>query len=167
MVLSFNGSTPFKLTTQMRLVRFFARLFIKLLSFEGGYLRSKLLHHVLVVGPAERLHLGDRLDLQDAVLNVNSGHIFIGDDSFCGAGVMILTGKHDVSKRGRDRQQDHPREGNDIKIGKGVWLSSRVTVCGPCVIVDDVVVAAGAVVVSDLLSPGIYGGVPARFLKPL
>ena len=50
---------------------------------------------------------------------------------------------------------------DNVYIGSNVTILSGVTIC------SNVVVAAGAVVVSDLGSGFVYGGVPAKQLRPL
>lgn len=60
------------------------------------------------------------------------------------------------------------RTGGDIIIGEDCWIASNVTVLGPCEIEDNVIVAAGAVVLAGRLESGwIYGGVPAKKLKQI
>lgn len=143
------------------------KIYSKLLFKYLTYLKKKLLITSVVIGPPNRVHIGFQTDLQNAILNTNSGSIFIGDYTFFGHNCMLLTGMHDPSLRDRSRQQDHLKEGRDIHIGKGVWLASGVIVCGNVTIVDNVVIAAGAVVVKDCLESGIYAGVPAVKIKDL
>lgn len=53
-----------------------------------------------------------------------------------------------------------PQIGNDVVLGAGA------KVLGKIILADNIIVAAGAVVVSSFLEPGvIIGGVPARVLK--
>jgi|LakMenE01Jun11ns_1017448.scaffolds.fasta_scaffold9958552_5 acetyltransferase-like isoleucine patch superfamily enzyme len=148
----------------LRLVR---RIAIKFLLAEGCYFRRKLSLIPMVVGPPERVTIEPGADLQDAILNVNSGLINIGKDSFCGHGVMILTGTHNPDFFGRERQQDHPKEGFDIKIGCGVWIGSGAILLGGIEICDHSVIAAGAIVTKSILQPGIYAGCPAKLVRPL
>ncbi len=115
--------------------------------------------------PNRRVFLGEKIELNDAVLNVVSGDIRIGDHSFLGHGVSLLTGTHDYRARGAERQASSPETGHDIVIGAGVWIASNVTVIGPCTIGDDAVVAAGAVVaMSEVPAGAIIAGVPARII---
>ena len=111
-----------------------------------------------------RLHVGTGVQLNNAVINAASGDITIGDYSFLGHDVMLLTGTHDHSLTDREaRQTATPTEGNDIVIGKGVWIASRAVVIGPCRIGDDVLVAAGAVVLPGEFPDGVtIVGVPGR-----
>ena len=147
------------------MIKFISKVFFKYADLQ--FLRKKLLLTVAIKGPVDRVHIGDMVDLQDVILNTNSGHIYIGDHSFFGQGCMVLTGTHDPMLTNRARQQDHPKEGRDIKIGKGVWVSSGAIICGNVTIGDNVVIAAGAVVTKDCLDEGIYGGIPAKKLRAL
>lgn len=117
-------------------------------------------------GPKSRLHIGQNVSLQDTLFNTVSGHIYIGDYSFFGEKCMLLTGTHDYNKTLLERQF-HPESGNDIHIGKGVWICSGSIILGNTKIADHVVIAAGSVVTKSCLVPGIYGGIPSRLLKPL
>jgi acetyltransferase-like isoleucine patch superfamily enzyme len=115
--------------------------------------------------PGRRVFLGQKVRLNNATLNVVSGDIRIGDYSFLGSGVSLLTGTHDYSLRGPERQTASPASGRDIVIGSGVWIASNATVMGPCRIGDDAVVAAGAVVTMPEVPAGaIVGGIPARVM---
>lgn len=115
-------------------------------------------------GPAERLHAASTAVLNDALLNTVSGTITIEEYAFLGHGVALLTGTHDVSRTGLERQLAVPSEGRDILIGAGAWIASRAVVLGPCRIGADAVVAAGAVVSADVPAGAIAAGVPARLV---
>ena len=147
------------------MIKFISKVFFKFADLQ--FLRKKLLLTIVIKGPTDRVHIGDMVDLQDVILNTNSGHIYIGDHSFFGQGCMVLTGTHDPSLINRARQQDHPKSGRDIRIGKGVWVSSGAIICGNVTIGDNVVIAAGAVVTKDCLDAGIYGGIPASKIRAL
>jgi acetyltransferase-like isoleucine patch superfamily enzyme len=126
--------------------------------------QNAVLLHPFVFGSPERVVLGKDVVLNNALLNTSSGTIKIGDYVFCGHGVSLLTGTHDLSQRGLARQLAIPSSGRDIVIGEGAWLASNATVVGPCVIGEHAVVAAGAVVMNDVPAGAAVGGVPARIL---
>jgi hypothetical protein len=115
-------------------------------------------------GPGERLHVASTAVLNDTLLNTVSGNITVEEYAFFGHGVALLTGTHDVSRTGRERQLAIPSEGHDIVIGAGAWIASRAIVLGPCRIGANAVVAAGAVVSSDVPAGAIAAGVPARLV---
>ncbi|NOY40510.1 MAG: acyltransferase [Planctomycetes bacterium] len=120
-----------------------------------------------VWGPQERLKIAKGARLVNSLLNTSSGTITIGDQTFTGHSVSILTGTHDYSLQMADRMKNFPKEGGDIVIGKGVWIGSNAVLLGPCSIADHAVIAAGAIVTagSEIPEGGIAVGVPARVVK--
>jgi len=120
-------------------------------------------------GPKERLHISDTAAVFTCFFNTSSGEITVGDYSFAGSGVSILTGSHDVELTGLPRRDSEITEGNDIVIGKGVWFGSNCTILGPCKIGDNAVIAAGAVVKpgTEVEENTIYGGVPAKKISEI
>lgn len=123
------------------------------------------LHDPLVFGDAARLTLGDATVVNDALFNLSSGTITVGEGAFFGHRVSLLTGTHDLTRTGVERQRAIPLDGRDIVVGPGAWIGSNATVLGPCTIGRDAVVAAGAVVTMDEVPPAaIVAGVPARVI---
>ena len=116
-------------------------------------------------GEATRIKVGSDVVLNNAVLNSWGGDITIGSGVFCGHNVLLLAGKHDYRELGVQRQHAIPRVGHDITIGEGAWLASNVTVLGPCTIGEHAVIAAGAVVTSDVPAFSVAAGIPARVIK--
>ena len=116
----------------------------------ANYLQPYLSRTPVIWGNKERLFLDKNVILTNSVLNLRSGSIRIGENSFFGHGVMLLTGKHDMNVFGLDRQNSVPIEGRDIIIGKGVWVASGSIIIGPCVIGDNSVIGAGCVISKDI-----------------
>lgn len=118
-------------------------------------------------GNKSRAHISNLSDITNALLNTQSGHISIGDYSFCGHHVMILTGSHDYTKTNKERMTKIPETGGDITIGQGVWIGSGATILGPSTIGDHAVIAAGSTVVAGTTVPAysIYAGTPAKCIK--
>lgn len=125
-------------------------------------LAERLLEVPKVFGDKERMRLGQNVVLNDALINTSSGFVSIGDFSFCGHGSSFLTGTHDYHQKGLSRQYAIPSQGRDIMIGKGVWIGSNATILGPCVVGDNAVIAAGAIVIGNVDANCIYAGVPAK-----
>lgn len=131
-----------------------------------GRVRVALLTTPNCWGDPSRIKVGQNVTLVNTLFNTSGGSITIGDDTFFGHNVCLLTGSHDIQKRGRGRQVPKSDSGADIVIGRGVWLASNVTVIGPCVIGDYAVVAAGSVVFGgELRANYIYAGMPAKAIK--
>ena len=112
-----------------------------------------------------RISLGKNVVVNNALFNVESGNIVLEDEVFFGHNVCILTGTHNWTKKGLERQQSIPSQGRDIVIHRGAWIPSNVTVIGPCDIGENSVIAAGSVVTGNISANSIYGGSPAKFIK--
>lgn len=52
-----------------------------------------------------------------------------------------------------------------IEIGDNCYISTNVTILGPVKIGDNVIIGAGAVVVSDIPDNTVVAGVPAKIIK--
>lgn len=130
-------------------------------------LRSKVLvgYPIYYGGRRHRVHLHPTAVVNNALFNAVSGEIFVGEQSFFGHGVSLLTGTHDITLELESRQRAVPRDGRDIVIGRGVWVASNATIIGPVTIGDHAVVCAGAVVTSDVHDRAIVGGVPAKVIS--
>ena len=102
-----------------------------------------------VTGPL-RINLGGAVRIGN---RVNIGH-----DCFFG------TVGHEIGNRWR-------RAGtvtcSEIVIEDGVWITSRVTILPGVTVGEGSIVAAGAVVTSDVPAHTLVGGVPARVLRNL
>lgn len=113
-------------------------------------------------GRWDKVEIGEHVYLVNTLFNTSSGRIVVGDRTFFGHNVCLLTGTHHIEGAGPDAAAV-PTSGRDIIIGKGVWVASNATVLGPCLVGDNVIIAAGAVVTGGKLDAGgIYAGVPAR-----
>lgn len=99
-----------------------------------------------------------------AYVLVGAQQLHIGDDVAIGPGLMLFCESNDVAGEGLFRQQYRRAE---VRIGSNVFIGARVTVLPGAVIEDHVAVAAHAVVTGRLASGWLYGGAPARPLRPL
>ncbi len=127
-----------------------------------------------VEGDGGGLHLGQGVRLANALINVESGSVFIGDNTIFGYNVMVLTGRHSfiggqraslalgkhTATSGAGREV--PRKGFDIRIGSGCWIASGAIISGGVTIGNNVIVAANAVVSKDIPDFAVAAGVPAR-----
>lgn len=103
------------------------------------------------------LGLGTLIDCQDQVT--------IGDYSFVGHGVMILTGIHDYHAKGIGRQQMISTR--PVTIGKGVWIASGAIILPGVSIGDNSVIGAGSVVTKDVPPNELWVGNPASKKKDI
>jgi len=117
------------------------------------------LYHGFQVRSARGLRIGARANIGDGAILDARGGLTIGEDVNLSTQVHLWTAQH-----GWD-DADFSYESAPIVIGDHAWLSTRVTVLPGVTIGEGAVVAAGAVVTKDLAPYGLYGGVPARFIR--
>jgi acetyltransferase-like isoleucine patch superfamily enzyme len=80
---------------------------------------------------------------------------------------MLLTGRHDIAKFDRARQQCVPSSGRNIVVKRGAWIASNALVIGPCEIGEHSVVAAGSIVIRDVPPYSVVAGNPAKVIKKI
>ena len=105
------------------------------------------------------VHIGERSCLW---AGNRHGRITIGDKALLGPEVYVT-----ASNYGTDwgvAIMDQPTVEADVTIGADVWLGVRATVLAGVRIGDGAVVAAAAVVTTDVPSGAIVAGVPARVI---
>lgn len=96
--------------------------------------------------------------------------ITIGDGLLTGRFVLISDNNHgglsweESIIRPADRVL---KSKGNISIGKNVWIGDKATVLGGVSIGDNVIIAANAVVTTDLPSNCIVAGIPAKIIKRL
>lgn len=156
----------------MQLLTPFLRVYVReeLLTPDSAlaeYLRHYLIYERIVFGDEARLHVAATAVLNNALLNVTSGEIFIEDYVFFGHNVCLLTGTHDYKRFNRERQEAIPQVGRDIIVQEGAWIASNATILGPCRIGRHAVVAAGAVVTCDVPPFTVVAGHPAQKVREI
>lgn len=105
------------------------------------------------------LEMGSHSTLGPKVDCYNQGKIQIGNNTIISQKTTLCASSHDY------RLKDFPLVLNPIKIGNAVWVAAEAFV-GPNVnIGNNAVVAARAVVVSNVKENTIVGGNPAKTIK--
>ncbi|MBC5643679.1 acyltransferase [Parabacteroides sp. BX2] len=90
--------------------------------------------------------------------------IYIGDGVLFGPSVVMSSGNHVFD--GIDFRSKVHRE--KISIGDGCWIAAHVTIISGSVIPSKSLIAAGALVTKKSCcgeSCGVFGGVPAKFIR--
>jgi len=122
---------------------------------------------IRVWGDPARVQVSRSARMVNTLFNTSSGRIVVGDYTFTGHNVSLITGTHDYESLLEKRMTGIPHSGRDIIIGDGVWIGSNAVVLGPCTIGDHAVIGAGAVVLpgSEIPACAVAVGVPARPVK--
>ena len=92
------------------------------------------------------------------------GKIIIGDNVLIGPNVVIRSNNHSFNSTKIPVIDQGMNEG-EIIINDDVWIGSNAVILPNCKIGKGVIVAAGAVVTSDVESYSVVGGVPANLIK--
>ena len=111
---------------------------------------------------------------------IMGGDVEIGVGSFIGANSILTTnikiGNHAILNRGNQIGHD-TRIGNyfsampgsivsgNVRIGDKVYMGTNSTIKEKVIVCDDVIVGSNAAVVKNIITGGVYVGVPAKFLK--
>lgn len=121
--------------------------------------------------------IGRNLEIQTGLFIYKRGNLVLGSDCVIGANTQVwnyssvkigsnfLGSKNLTIISGTHDTKNYSNLPGPVEIGDRVWAGINVTICGPVSIGSDVIIAAGAVVVSDFPANVVIGGVPARILK--
>jgi acetyltransferase-like isoleucine patch superfamily enzyme len=95
-----------------------------------------------------------------------AGGIEIGNDVIMGSYISFHSENHNFNDSSKlIREQGVTSKG--IKLGNNIWVGAKVTFLDGCVVGNNSVVAAGAVVNGVYPDNSIIGGVPAKILKTI
>ncbi|AOL94045.1 acyltransferase [Porphyrobacter sp. LM 6] len=109
--------------------------------------------------PDSFIRIDDNVAINRNVRLDYSGGLIIGRNALISENVMIYTHSHGHNPRSVPTK-------TPLVIGEDVWIGANVTIGeGVGHIAPGSIIAAGAVVTREIVQPGVYGGVPARFIK--
>ena len=123
-------------------------------------------------GGRDRLILGEGVSTLDAIFNVSSGVIRVGDNTIFGHNVMVLTGFHRFHKGLRaklstpDAPRETPLEGYDIIIGSGCFIGANVIILKGVTIADNCIIGAGTVVTKDVPGNSVVYAENNNIIRP-
>lgn len=125
------------------------------------------------IGPYNVFELPETISFGDRVATAAFVHIWggadvqIGDDTLIAAKVCISSLSHDVNALSKQKTYRSTITKNPVKIGRNCWLGTGAIILDGVTIGDNVIVAAGSVVRSDVPSDCVVAGVPARIIRNL
>lgn len=112
------------------------------------------------------LKMGNNSAIGDYTHFGAAGGIEIGDDVIMGSYISFHSENHNFSDTSKlIREQGVTSKG--IKLGNNIWVGAKVTFLDGCVVGNNSVVAAGAVVNDVFPDNVVIGGVPAKILKSI
>jgi maltose O-acetyltransferase len=127
---------------------------------EDAWLRTEHGENRLTVYPGATISLGPRALVNGAMI-VAKREVRVGADARLAFGVRVLDADlHDFD-------EGTPERVEPVRIGERVWLGANVLVLRGVTIGDDVVVAAGSVVIRDLPPRVLAVGTPAAPIREI
>ena len=92
------------------------------------------------------------------------GKITIGNNVLIGPNVVLRSSNHSFKTTKKSIMEQGMTEG-EIIIHDDVWIGSNAVILPNCEVGNGAIIAAGAVVTSNIDSYSIVGGVPAKLIK--
>lgn len=115
------------------------------------------------------ISVGDDVSISiGATFSATESSISIGNKVMFGPNVTIMGGDHNTSRIGRfmyDIQEKEPGDDLPVIIEDDVWVGAGAIILKGVRIGRGSIIAAGAIVIRDIPSYSIAGGVPAKRLK--
>lgn len=108
----------------------------------------------------KNIHVGKDVFINACCHFQDHGGVTIGDGCQIGHNVVFATLNHGLAPE--DRKSTYPAP---IVLGQNVWVGSNATVLQGVTIGNNSVVAAGAVVTSDVPDNVVVAGIPAKIIK--
>lgn len=130
----------------------------------GAYSLITCTSHITKYGIG--LKIGNNSAIGDFAHFGASGGIEIGNDVIMGPYISFHSENHNFGDTTKlIREQGVTSKG--ILLGNNIWVGAKATFLDGCVIGNNTVVAAGAVVSGVFPDNVVIGGVPAKILKPI
>lgn len=112
-----------------------------------------------------KIVIGNNVTIGDYNRFASCDSVEIGDDVLCAAYVHITDHSHEFKDIKTPIVDQGIFSKGPVKIGKGAWLGYRSEILSGVTIGEHSVVAAGAVVTSDVPPFSIVAGIPAKVIK--
>jgi acetyltransferase-like isoleucine patch superfamily enzyme len=131
----------------------------RLTGGKGLIVRGEQFPVQITVRTGAELHIGDNVFLNQGVNILAARSVTIGDHTrLADLAAVRDTDSHAVGP-------DEPVRTAPVVIGRNVWIGRGATVMPGVTVGDHSVVAAGAVVTSDVLACSVVAGVPALVVR--
>lgn len=120
-------------------------------------------HNVLLTS-LSKLSVGSNVRIATFCRVIGSGNIVLLDEINVGTGTILVSGNHVFNGRNFRDLKGVP---GDILIGNGCWIGGNCTITANSKIPSYSIIAANSCVTAKMgvEEYGVYGGVPAKFLK--
>ena len=122
--------------------------------------------HSVIINGLDLCDIGKDVYIANGCNIILNGTLTICDEVIIGPGVLVSSGDHRFD--GMSYRYSESKK-QDVFIGEGCWIGGNSSILGDAIIPKRSVIAAGSVVTKKSCdgSSGVYGGVPAKFIKQI
>lgn len=110
------------------------------------------------------VHFGKYVYANFNLTLVDDTHIYVGDHTMFGPGVIVATAGHPILPELRERVYQHNQP---VTIGKNCWIGAGAILLPGVHVGDNTVIGAGSVVTHDIPADVVAVGSPCRILRPI
>ena len=110
------------------------------------------------------VHFGKYVYANFNLTLVDDTHIYVGDYTMFGPGVIVATAGHPIAPELRQKGMQYNAP---VRIGNNCWIGAGAVILPGVTIGDNVVIGAGSVVTKDIPSDVVAVGNPCRVLRPV
>jgi maltose O-acetyltransferase len=122
--------------------------------------QSTIIYRNVVIHVPERVRIGNNAAIAEFVHIWGGGGVTIGDNVMIASHVVITSQTHDTASTTRRVNIEKP-----VWIENNAWIGAGAIILPGVTVGENAIVAAGAVVISDVPRDVIVAGVPARVIK--
>ena len=108
------------------------------------------------------VHFGKYVYANFNLTLVDDTHIYVGDYTMFGPGVIVATAGHPIAPQLRQKGMQYNAP---VRIGNNCWIGAGAIILPGVTIGDNVVIGAGSVVTKDIPSDVVAVGNPCRVLR--
>ena len=127
---------------------------------EGCYIETPF--HSNFAG--KHVHFGKNIYANFNLTLVDDTHIYVGDYTMFGPGVVVATAGHPILPELRQQGYQY---NSPVKIGKNCWIGAGALIMPGVTIGDNTVIGAGSVVTKDIPANVVAVGNPCRVLREI
>lgn len=164
-IFSFLYSICFKISQFYKL----GGVILKYCYYKGKFKQcgsNVAIFYGVIIKHPQKISVGNNVSVHPLCYLDGEGGISIGDNVSIAHNVSILSFNHTWQDPNIPIKYN-PKSFAPVSIGNDVWIGCGVRIMAGVHVTERSILAAGSVVTKDCLIPGIYGGVPAKLIKPI